>query len=67
MLIADLGEIFKVNLLGGTRIVISSQVLMNEICDEKRFTKAINGGLNQLRTVVHDGLFTARMEEEENW
>lgn len=39
---------------------------MNELCDEKRFTKAVSGGLYQIRNGVHDGLFTANMEEE-NW
>jgi cytochrome P450 / NADPH-cytochrome P450 reductase len=40
------GEIFKLRLGGGERLFISSQALLNEICDEKRFTKKVSGGLN---------------------
>lgn len=39
---------------------------MNEICDEKRFGKRVEGGLEQLRAGTHDGLFTAH-NDEENW
>ena len=34
--------------------------------DEKRFHKAVGGGLNELRGLVGDGLFTAH-HGEPNW
>ncbi|KAF7916449.1 uncharacterized protein EAE97_012109 [Botrytis byssoidea] len=60
------GPIFKLNLGGGEKLFISTQALLNEICDEKRFTKIVAGGLEQVRNGVGDGLFTAR-HGEENW
>lgn len=40
--------------------------MLNELCDEKRFDKAVHNHLKELRPAVHDGLFTARTEEP-NW
>ncbi|KFZ01289.1 hypothetical protein V500_00823 [Pseudogymnoascus sp. VKM F-4518 (FW-2643)] len=60
------GEIFKLNLLGEERLFISSQALVNEICDEKRFEKKIGAILMQVRNGLQDGLFTARPGEH-NW
>lgn len=48
------------------KIFIGSHELLNEVCDEKRFTKAVQGGLANIRNGVHDGLFTAR-DGEHNW
>ena len=45
---------------------ISNYELLNEVSDEKRFEKAISGGLLQLRHLSHDGLFTA-FTHEHNW
>ena len=39
---------------------------MNEVCDEKRFTKMVSGALDEIRNGVHDGLFTA-YPGEHNW
>jgi len=51
----------------GRRVIfINSRALATEIMDEKRFHKAIGGGLNELRGLVGDGLFTAR-HGEPNW
>jgi cytochrome P450/NADPH-cytochrome P450 reductase len=61
------GPIWKFSLAGNDRIVIGSQELMNEICDEERFSKIIAAALEQVRNGVHDGLFTARGPQEENW
>ncbi|PNH46283.1 hypothetical protein VD0003_g9045 [Verticillium dahliae] len=47
-------------------VLVSTQKLVNETCDEKRFKKSVNSSLNQVRNGVHDGLFTAKMGEE-NW
>ncbi|GJC94608.1 cytochrome P450 [Colletotrichum higginsianum] len=46
--------------------MVSTRALVNETCDEKRFKKSVNRALSQIRNGVHDGLFTARMGEE-NW
>ncbi|KAF2995803.1 hypothetical protein E8E13_000542 [Curvularia kusanoi] len=61
------GPIWKFTLGGNDRIVIGSQALMNEICDEERFSKTVAAGLKQVRNGVHDGLFTAYGPQEENW
>ncbi|KAI0198880.1 bifunctional P-450:NADPH-P450 reductase [Astrocystis sublimbata] len=61
------GEIYRLNLPGNrTAIICSSYRLIDELCDEKRFTKIPNGALEEIRHGVHDGLFTARPGEE-NW
>lgn len=60
------GPIWKLNILGVTRITIATQELLNEMCDEKRFIKQPSGGLLQVRNGIGDGLFTA-FSFEENW
>ena len=60
------GPIFKLNLGGVDRLFISTHELMNEICDEKRFSKALSGPLEQIRNGIEDGLFTA-YPGEHNW
>jgi cytochrome P450/NADPH-cytochrome P450 reductase len=47
--------------------VIGSQALMDEVCDEDRFTKVIAAMLKQARNGVRDGLGTAHGPEERNW
>ncbi|KIW60731.1 hypothetical protein PV05_00925 [Exophiala xenobiotica] len=63
---AQYGEIFKLTLGGHDRVFVCSQQLVNEMCDEKRFQKAVTGALLQIRGAVHDGLFTA-FPGEHNW
>lgn len=46
--------------------MVSSQALVNEVCDEKRFKKDVAKVLAEVRNGVHDGLFTAHAEEP-NW
>jgi cytochrome P450 / NADPH-cytochrome P450 reductase len=53
------------NILGNWRYFIASVELLNEICDEKRFHKAIQGPLKELRNGVGGGLFTAYHGEHE--
>ncbi|KAK7748645.1 hypothetical protein SLS53_000666 [Cytospora paraplurivora] len=60
------GEIYRLSLPGRSVIVVSTQALVNEVCDEKRFKKDIAKVLNEVRNGVHDGLFTAHAEEP-NW
>ncbi|KAL0944912.1 bifunctional p-450-like protein [Colletotrichum truncatum] len=60
------GEVYRLRFPGRTIVVVSTQALVNETCDEKRFKKSVNSALNEIRDGVHDGLFTAKMGEE-NW
>ena len=39
------GPIFQLELLGDPLIVVSSQELVNELCDESRFDKRVAGAL----------------------
>jgi hypothetical protein len=60
------GPIFKLTLGGEEKLFISKQELMNEVCDEKRFSKLVSGALEQIRNGIEDGLFTA-YPGEHNW
>lgn len=60
------GPIFKLTLLGREAYVVSSQELVNELCDETRFNKRVHGPLQQIRAFAGDGLFTA-YNSEPNW
>ena len=60
------GAFFKLTILDRTFYVASSQELVNELCDESRFGKRIQGALQEIRAVVGDGLFTAHSHEP-NW
>ncbi|SPO06415.1 probable bifunctional P-450:NADPH-P450 reductase [Cephalotrichum gorgonifer] len=60
------GEIYRLRFPNRTVVVLSTNALVNEACDEKRFKKTISAALNQVRNGVHDGLFTAH-DGEENW
>ena len=46
--------------------VVSSQRLVDELCDERRFNKRVHGPLQQIRAFAGDGLFTA-YNSEPNW
>ncbi|KAK2016912.1 cytochrome P450 [Colletotrichum eremochloae] len=61
------GPIYKLDLLGHKLVFVNTHELVNECCDDKRFKKSIDGDINELREAVHDGLFTAKGVEEENW
>ncbi|ELR05538.1 hypothetical protein VC83_09239 [Pseudogymnoascus destructans] len=60
------GPIFKLTIGGFEKIFITTHALMDEVCDEKRFTKLVSGSLAQIRNGVKDGLFTAHPGEH-NW
>ncbi|KAJ0339687.1 hypothetical protein KNSL1_011894 [Colletotrichum chrysophilum] len=57
----------SVDILGQKLVWVNTHALVNEICDDKRFKKSIEGDLEILREAVHDGLFTSKGVEEENW
>ena len=62
------GPIYRLKLPGssGGRIFISSHELINELCDETRFSKKVHATLEKIRDFAGDGLFTAKTEEP-NW
>ncbi|CAI6097437.1 unnamed protein product [Clonostachys chloroleuca] len=60
------GDIYRLRFPGVKIVVLSTQALINETCDEKRFKKCIAASLEHIRLGVHDGLFTAR-DGEEAW
>lgn len=60
------GPIFKLSFFGYDQYFISSYELLDEVCDEKRFVKTVQGGLEQVRNGLKDGLFTA-YHGEPNW
>ncbi|KAH7031507.1 bifunctional P-450:NADPH-P450 reductase [Microdochium trichocladiopsis] len=66
-LAARYGPIYKLAVPGLDMIIVSNWKLVNEACDDSRFQKSLKGDLEELRTAVHDGLFTSKGEEEENW
>ncbi|CAK3933249.1 cytochrome P450 [Lecanosticta acicola] len=62
---AQYGPIMKLN-LGGPRIFVGNQRLVNEISDPKRFQKSLPKPIIEVRALTGDGLFTAS-NEEANW
>ena len=61
-----LGPIYKLEVFGRNLIFVSSQELVDEVCDERRFDKKIHASLKNIRELAGDGLFTAYTEEP-NW
>ncbi len=60
------GPIFRLQLPGREMLVVSSQALVDELCDEQRFDKKVHAPLENIRTFAGDGLFTAYTHEP-NW
>src|SRR6266700_5827925 len=60
------GPIYRLSLPERDMIVVSSQELVNELCDEKRFDKKVHTALENIRAFAGDGLFTAYTPEP-NW
>ena len=61
-----LGPIFEMLALGRKFVFASGVDLVGELCDDKRFTKTLAPGVQDLRMFVGDGLFTAETDEP-NW
>ena len=53
------GPFFKMRFLDNEFYVASSRELVDELCDEKRFTKRVGAALQEIRPVAGNGLFTA--------
>lgn len=60
------GPIFRFSLPHRDILIVSSQELVDELCDEKRFDKKLHGPLQSIRALAGDGLFTANTSEP-NW
>lgn len=60
------GDIYRLCLGSDRLVVVSSHELVDEACDETRFKKVPKNVLFEIRNGVHDGLFTAFLEEP-NW
>ena len=62
----DLGPIFRMDMMGTPLVVVSGHDLVEELCDETRFDKAVRGSLRRVRAIGGDGLFTGDTQEP-NW
>lgn len=62
----ELGPIFRLDMMGTPIVVVSGAKLVEEICDESRFDKAVRGSLRRVRALAGDGLFTGDTHEP-NW
>lgn len=62
----ELGPIFRLDMMGTPLVVVSGASLVEEICDESRFDKAVRGSLRRIRAAAGDGLFTSDTSEA-NW
>ncbi|KAI1186526.1 cytochrome P450 [Nemania serpens] len=60
------GEIFQIKVLGKTLVFVAGAALAEELCDEKRFRKFVGGPIVEIRSTVHDSLFTA-FDNEASW
>src|SRR5215510_15007400 len=61
-----MGPIVRLEFFGRRLILLSSQELVSEVCDETRFQKSVHPTLQSLRDLGRDGLFTAYTNEP-NW
>jgi len=59
----ELGPIFEVKGLSKRTLILWGYPYVNEVCDDKRFDKALADGLFALRGALGDGLFTAYTDE----
>ncbi|MET0342733.1 MAG: cytochrome P450 [Polyangiales bacterium] len=60
------GPIYQLEFFSRRLVVLSSQALVDEVCDEARFDKHVHPTLRNIRAYAGDGLFTAHTDEP-NW
>ena len=60
------GPIYKMNLRSPV-VVVSNQQYINEVCDETRFEKLVAPVLQEVRSLLGDGLFTADSQSKGWW
>jgi cytochrome P450/NADPH-cytochrome P450 reductase len=58
--------LFQLPIPGQDRVTVCGYGPVPDVCDERRFDKAVAGGLLKLRDLMGDGLFTA-WTTEPNW
>ncbi|MEJ3655218.1 cytochrome P450 [Actinomycetes bacterium KLBMP 9759] len=57
------GPIYKLRVPGRDLLVVTSQELVDELCDETRFDKQLSAPLRNVRDFAGDGLFTSDTDE----
>ena len=62
----ELGPIMRLDMMGTPLVIVSGADLVDELCDESRFDKAVRGSLRRVRAIGGDGLFTADTQDK-NW
>jgi cytochrome P450/NADPH-cytochrome P450 reductase len=62
----EYGPIYRLHIPDQKLVIISSQVLVNQVCDERRFHKNLGTSLRKLRPAFGDALSTA-WTHEPNW
>ncbi|MEO0910579.1 MAG: cytochrome P450, partial [Pseudomonadota bacterium] len=62
----QLGPIYRMDMMGTPMVVASGFEIIDELCDEKRFDKAVRGSLRRVRAIGGDGLFTGDTHDP-NW
>ncbi|MGR6341490.1 bifunctional cytochrome P450/NADPH--P450 reductase [Priestia megaterium] len=62
----ECGPIFRLQTPGDNTIIVSGHELVEEVCDESRFDKSVEGALEKVRPFGGDGLFTSGTHEP-NW
>ena len=62
----DLGGIFRLDMMGTPIVIVSDPDIVEELCDETRFDKAVRGALRRVRAIGGDGLFTGATQDP-NW
>ncbi|MEI8146496.1 MAG: cytochrome P450, partial [Alphaproteobacteria bacterium] len=60
------GPLFQLDMMGTPLLIASGHEIVDELCDEKRFDKAVRGSLRRIRAIGGDGLFTGDTNEP-NW
>jgi cytochrome P450/NADPH-cytochrome P450 reductase len=60
------GSIFRLTIFTRSIVVVSSQEIVDFVCNESRFDKKVGLALVELRALTGDGLFTAHTSEP-NW
>jgi cytochrome P450/NADPH-cytochrome P450 reductase len=62
-LASEQGPIFRLQLPGGDRLIVSGVDLVDEILDGTPFDKHVGGGLKALRRSASKGLFTSDTDD----
>lgn len=62
----EMGPIFQLDMMGKPLIMAWGADIVEELCDEQRFDKAVRGALRKVRAIAGDGLFTADTQAP-NW